>query len=319
MAKACSSRGPNGSGKSSLTAAIIWALTGERPRDQGEITPDEVRPVFGSDDKPVGDWSPLATYPLTAAGLTQKPNVRVEVVFTTSSGVTASAARTYDGTPSKPLIDPALQIPPILLEAGLLMPSRLPRLRLDEGKGQLTDAVQKLTGLDDLIELGAFVQNLCHATREYRAYKPNELKLATSQFEQHVERARSALAPVSIAVPVFKPSDTDAKDGAFALLGKKLNDDAAELTKVVSDDLASASISPVLKSRNRSERLSSEPRRMWLQGWEGYPPGSSFARSGTHLTRQSASNCGMRLSRRSKRSPSRARSTTKSKLTQGIG
>jgi energy-coupling factor transporter ATP-binding protein EcfA2 len=231
--------GPNGSGKSSLTAAIIWALTGERPRDQGEITPDEVRPVFGSDDKPVGDWSPLATYPLTAAGLTQKPNVRVEVMFTTSSGATASAVRTYDGTQSKPLIDPALQIPPILLEAGLLMPSRLPRLRLDEGKGQLTDAVQKLTGLDDLIELGAFVQNLCHATREYRAYKTNELKLAASQFEQHVERARSALAPISIAVPVFKPSDTDAKDGAFALLGKKLNDDAAELTKVVSDDLAS--------------------------------------------------------------------------------
>ena len=28
--------GPNGSGKSSFNAAIIWALTGERPRDQGD-------------------------------------------------------------------------------------------------------------------------------------------------------------------------------------------------------------------------------------------------------------------------------------------
>src|SRR5882672_844569 len=28
--------GPNGSGKSSLIAAVIWALTGERPRDQGD-------------------------------------------------------------------------------------------------------------------------------------------------------------------------------------------------------------------------------------------------------------------------------------------
>lgn len=38
--------GPNGSGKSSLAAAIIWALTGERPRDQGNSSLDEAKPVF---------------------------------------------------------------------------------------------------------------------------------------------------------------------------------------------------------------------------------------------------------------------------------
>ena len=37
--------GPNGSGKSSLTAAIVWTLSGERPRDQAEAASDEARPV----------------------------------------------------------------------------------------------------------------------------------------------------------------------------------------------------------------------------------------------------------------------------------
>jgi len=55
--------GPNGSGKSSLTAAIIWALSGERPRDQSEAASDEVKPVFGVSNTKVGDWPPVATYP----------------------------------------------------------------------------------------------------------------------------------------------------------------------------------------------------------------------------------------------------------------
>ena len=37
--------GPNGSGKSSFTGAILWALTGERPRDQAPATAHEPKPV----------------------------------------------------------------------------------------------------------------------------------------------------------------------------------------------------------------------------------------------------------------------------------
>jgi hypothetical protein len=44
--------GPNGSGKSSLVAAIIWAPTGERPRDQGDSDLEEARPVFDADGRP---------------------------------------------------------------------------------------------------------------------------------------------------------------------------------------------------------------------------------------------------------------------------
>ncbi len=47
--------GPNGSGKSSLTGAIVWALTGERPRDQAPVSADIPKPVFGSGNEALGN------------------------------------------------------------------------------------------------------------------------------------------------------------------------------------------------------------------------------------------------------------------------
>jgi hypothetical protein len=73
--------GPNGSGKSSLAGAILWALTGERPRDQARGSPNEARPVFSADDKPAGDWPPIACYPNSAADLKSDPAVRVKLLL----------------------------------------------------------------------------------------------------------------------------------------------------------------------------------------------------------------------------------------------
>jgi hypothetical protein len=230
--------GPNGSGKSSLIAAIIWALTGERPRDHGEGPLDEARPVFDVTGKPAGAWPPVASYPPDLASLKTPPNVSVEVVLSNGSGKQASACRHFDGKNVAYTADPALQIPTILLEAGLLMPARMPHLRLDEGRGRLTEAVQKLTGLDELIELGSFVQGLCHSSREYLAYRKAELASSKAEFDEQIERARTALSPVAVAVPNFKTSDTGEKDGEMAKLGKLLNGKAAELISTVSDDLA---------------------------------------------------------------------------------
>jgi len=229
--------GPNGSGKSSLAAAVIWALSGIRPRDQDDSASDMAHPVFGLDDKPAGDWCPVATYPDDLSNLKTPPKVSVTITFSNSSGLLANVSRSFDGKKTTYVADPALEIPDILLEAGLLMPARLPQLRLDEGKGRLTDAVQKLTGLDELIELGTFIQGLCHKGRDYLSYKSSELTAAKAEFERQVERARTTLAPVSITVPNFKVGDTDDLKGELATLGKTLNDRASDLTKAVSDDL----------------------------------------------------------------------------------
>lgn len=230
--------GPNGSGKSSLIAAIIWALTGERPRDQGDGLLDDAKPVFDATGKRAGTWPPVASYPPDIASLKMHPQVSVEVVFANGVGAQASASRRFDGNKVTYAADPALQIPTILLEAGLLMPARMPHLRLDEGKNRLTDAVQKLTGLDELIELGAFIQGVCHSNRDYLAYKKPELASARAEFGKQLERARTALAPVSVAVPNFRPIDTDDRGGEMAKLGKFLNERAAELIATVSGDLS---------------------------------------------------------------------------------
>lgn len=229
--------GPNGSGKSSLTAAIIWALSGERPRDQDTTRADEGRPVFGADDKLAGQWPPVATYPTDLPDLKNPPSVTVEIIFTDPVGARASYKRCFDGKDTATVIDPNLNIPSILLEAGLLMPARLPQLRLDQGRGRLTEAVQKLTGLDELIELGTFIQGLCHKSRDYLSYKSTELADARKEFDRQIEKARSALQPVPLAVPSFKPADTDDRNGPMAALGKTLNEKASELTQVVSGDL----------------------------------------------------------------------------------
>lgn len=230
--------GPNGSGKSSLTAAIVWALSGERPRDQADAITEEAKPVFGSTNNKVGEWPPVATYPNDIADLVHGPHVSVTLTFTNASGTTAVVSRAFDGKKMTHSVDPQLRIPPILLEAGLLMPSRLPKLRFDDGHGKLTDAVQTLTGLDELIELGAFVQGLCHSGRDYLSYKKAELATAKVEFKKQIEIARSALTKVKVIVPEFKVADTDDLSGAMALFGNEQNKKAGDLTKVVSDDLA---------------------------------------------------------------------------------
>ena len=231
--------GPNGSGKSSLVAATIWALTGERPRDQGDGSLDEAKPVFDLTGRASGTWPPVASYPPDVALLNTPPNVRVEVVLSDAAGKLVSAYRHFDGKDVTYAADPVLQIPTILLEAGLLMPARMPHLRLDEGRGRLTDAVKKLTGLDELIELGSFIQGLCHASRDYLAFKKAELASSKTEFDKQIERARAALSPVAVVIPNFEPSDTDIKDGEMAKFGKQLNEKAAELIRTISGDLAS--------------------------------------------------------------------------------
>jgi energy-coupling factor transporter ATP-binding protein EcfA2 len=173
--------GPNGSGKSSLTAAIVWALSGERPRDQAEAASDEAKPVFSAADTKAGDWPPVATYPNELKEISSGPNVSVELTFANPAGAEATVLRAYDGKTIVHVVDPQLSIPPTLLEAGLLMPSRLLKLRFDEGRGRLTDAVQKLTGLDELIELGAFIQGLCHSVGCCR-FRGRRVKLTASSF-----------------------------------------------------------------------------------------------------------------------------------------
>ena len=230
--------GPNGSGKSSLVSAIVWALSGERPCDQTAAKAHEPRPVFAANDRPAGHWPPIATYPPSVSDLRSPPRVYVKLTFQNSDGSIASVERTLDGGKMTSVIDSAFVVPPVLVETGLLMPARFAQLRLDDGRGRLTDAVQQLTGLHELAAIGSLVDGLCHKNREYRSYKKRELANARQQFNEAVVKARTALAPVPVDVPSFVPKHTNDSKGPMATLGKTLAVRAAELTQVISADLA---------------------------------------------------------------------------------
>ena len=230
--------GPNGSGKSSLVGAILWAMSGERPRDQADVKAHEARPVFTANDKPAGKWPPIACYPPTVADLMSPAYVRVQLTFQSPDGSTAKVERTLDGGKVTPVIDPAFEVPSVLIETGLLMPARLAQLRLDDGGGRLSDAVQKLTGLDDLVAISTLVEGLCHKSREYRSYRSKDLASGRNKFDEAVTKARVVLAPVQVDVPSFVPKDTNDGKGHMATFGKTLADRAAALTQVISGELA---------------------------------------------------------------------------------
>jgi energy-coupling factor transporter ATP-binding protein EcfA2 len=231
--------GPNGSGKSSLVAAILWALTGERPRAQADEPAHQTKPVFDSCDKPpVGQWPPIACYPSSAADLAVQPKVRVQLKFVDEHGKTAVIERILENGVINCNIDPQFDIPSVFLETGLLMPSRLSVLRL-RGETRLTDAVQKLTGLDDLVAIGELVEGLCHKSREYLSYCKKDLAAEKKKFENGIQAARDALAAVEVPVPNFAASDTNDKNSEMGKFGKQLAEKATELTNVIASDLGS--------------------------------------------------------------------------------
>ena len=229
--------GPNGSGKSSLVGAITWALAGERPRDQSDASGHEAKPVFGENNKIAGQWPPLGCYPPTLGQLKQLPDVKVRLTFSHSSSGRATVERALSQGIVTQTVSPNFYVPPVLIETGILMPARMAHLRFDDGGGRLTDAIQQLTGLDDLVAIGALTDGLCYKSREYRAYRSKELVNFTTQFDQAIARARSELHSVSIEVPPFKPGDTDNPNGAMAALGTTLTDLATASAQVISSDL----------------------------------------------------------------------------------
>jgi hypothetical protein len=235
--QSCLVEGSNGSGKSSLTGAILWALTGERPRDQADEPGHEARPVYGPDEQTLGSWPPLACYPTGVKELGSPPYVRVLLTFINDNGDTVTAERILKDGAVTVRCDSQLNIPPIFFETGILMPTKLGTLRFDEGKGRLTEAVQRLTGLDDLIAIGSLVAGLSHGSREYLSHLRKEAELEGESFKRQINDIREVLISASEEVPEFQISETGDDQSRFALFGKNISTKAAELTSVVADDL----------------------------------------------------------------------------------
>ena len=230
-------QGPNGSGKSSLVGAVLWAIAGERPRDHAIARAEDGADVYDSNNRKVGTWPPIACYPANRSDLIRNPVVRVTLTFVDPAGATALVERRLQNGRVSFTLDPSINLPEILIETGLLMPSRMPHIRIETGQTPLTRAVQSLTGLDDLIAIGILVDGLCHKGREYLSLNEKQVQHHKALFDTAVNEAQRAIKPTGETIEGFQPKDTANAAGAFAQLGKKLNTRAAELTQVISDDL----------------------------------------------------------------------------------
>lgn len=230
-------QGPNGSGKSSLVGAILWALTGERPREHDSERAENRAEVYDETDSKIGTWPPIACYPDKASDLSGNPIVRVTLTFANDAGLTAIAERCLKDGKIISNYDPAMVLPDVLIETGLLMPSRLPQIRFEKGQTPLTRAVQSLTGLDDLVDIGVLVDGLCHRGREYLSTNEKQFQQHKVLFESALGEAQRSIKPTGETIDAFQPKDTSDGTGAFAQLGKRLRLRAAELTQVIGKDL----------------------------------------------------------------------------------
>jgi energy-coupling factor transporter ATP-binding protein EcfA2 len=234
--------GPNGSGKSSLLGAIIWAMTSTKPRDFGEVPAGELRPVYrqtGDDsaERQLGQWAPFAAFPSEAKDFLGPPAVSVTLAFEDSMGNTAAVRRWLQDGKVAGSRSPNFDVPPILLEAGLLMPARLAAMKFGDGDNQISTSVQRLTGLDDLIAIGLLCEGLCNKAREYLAFRKKELSNSKTEFEAAISEVKIELRKIEWTFPEFGIEDTDNEEGKLAVLGKDLNQKSAQLTQVVSEDL----------------------------------------------------------------------------------
>lgn len=232
--------GPNGSGKSSLVGALTWALRGERTRDTGAIAPTAhtASQVYDDLGSKIGDWPPLACYPQKAGELATTPSISVKLTFKNPVGQEASVERRLRNGVVTLDIDEALAFPPALVETGLMMPARLSHIRLGTGDQQLSDAVQLLTGLDEIANLGDFVADLCHLGRDFLNFaKVSRRDDIHRQFQDALGRAEKSFFAVGRAWKRFSPTDTRDPQGPMAQLREELALKAREVVGVVGADL----------------------------------------------------------------------------------
>ena len=279
-------QGPNGSGKSSLIGAVLWAMTGERPRDHATARPEDRADVYDSANRKIGTWPPIACYPDEPAGLNTDPAVRVTLTFVDAAGASALVERRLENGHVTCTRDAALNAPDVLVETGFLMPSRMQQIRFEKGPTPLTRAVQSLTGLDDFIDIGTFVDSLCHKGREYLSTNEKQVQHYKKLFESALGEAQRSMKPTGETIEAFQPKNTDDAAGPLAQLGKRLRARAAELTQVISDDLVAGLDLTSAKTQMSVAGAISIAREGLVAGLRGSPTWKMLAILGSALTEQ---------------------------------
>jgi AAA domain len=189
--------GQNGSGKTSLSNAILWAMTGKRVREQDGLIDElgERSPVNGPEGKEVGSWPSIVSYPKTAADLAKAAVAWVRLTFENENRAKAVAERKLtspkDGRTSIEVsLDPRLTTIPQLIETGLLMPARIPRIGFGDKSQSLYEGVKLLTGLDQLGDIADGAAKFGNkAQRFYKYAKDQGIEAIVGSFSTSIQKA----------------------------------------------------------------------------------------------------------------------------------
>jgi hypothetical protein len=223
--------GWNGSGKTSLANAIIWCLTGQLLRPQrspenGDREFDCVVEHEGEDasSHPISpvtplphaeDWTPEAKCKAIPA------DTWVELTFADAEGtlyppIRRTQSRKTNGKLVEAAPSPAdLGVDPVAFRLGTIMPGILPFLQIGSSS-ELGQAIAKLTGLADLVELA---RHTTRAAFRISGAITNERKEELDRIDQGYLEHRSDLTQRIEEFPAMRPvdalpnaADTDASD-----------------------------------------------------------------------------------------------------------
>lgn len=165
--------GYNGQGKTSLSSILAVALTGERIGLHGPSSaaciPSAVRSPVNRTN--TSKWPSAVAYPATFEELSiTQPSAKVRLTFVDQVGVrhTIDAEINERGfKTSQPHLPPG--VPELLVELAILMPNRIPHLRINEDT-RLVEVLVQLIGLNPLRTLGEHVTALCHGSKNFVGY-----------------------------------------------------------------------------------------------------------------------------------------------------
>ncbi|SFL90092.1 AAA domain-containing protein [Bradyrhizobium sp. NFR13] len=189
--------GQNGSGKTSLSNAILWAMTGKRVREQDGLV-DELgarAPVSNAAGKEIGKWPSVVSYPKTPAELAKSAVAWVRLTFENEKSEQAIAERKItspkDGDSTHDVsIDARLITVPQLIETGLLMPARIPRIGFGDKSQSLYEGVKLLTGLDQLGDIADGASKFGNkAQRFYKYAKDQGVDAIEATFATNIGKA----------------------------------------------------------------------------------------------------------------------------------
>ncbi len=271
--------GQNGSGKTSFANAILWVLTGKRLTEQEGLANDDGRraPVYSDSGVEIGQWPPLISYPEKASDLNKEAKVWVRLMFDNGQGETAIAYRETKsplaGNPQMiSQIDSRLLAIPQLIETGLLMPARIPRIGFGNKSQSLYEAVKLLTGLDQLADIAETARLITHRAQPFLKYaKQQGVEIQEKKFNENITKAEEKGRAVGFDTSQLRILGQKNLGASLKALSAEASVKAGEHLATLQTEIAEGLDTAKPSVRDKIKNAAASARAILVQGVKSIP------------------------------------------------